>query len=177
MGTRADLWVGRGKKAEWLGSIAWDGYPDGNPEPLAKAKTEAEFRNIAADIINGERGGGTTPDEGWPWPWEDSSGTDFAYAWDDGVWVCCFGWGWRSMADCLAVDETETDLDELWAPHRRTAVFPTMDTARFKRPGSRGSGAMVFKIVEDADGDPRVSVASEGVVEIGPKPRGGGGNV
>jgi len=48
---------------------------------------------------------------------------------------------------------------------------------RGRKAGSRGSGAMVFKIVEDADGDPRVTVASEGVVEIGPKPRGGGGNV
>jgi len=29
MGTRADFYVGRGKTAEWLGSIAWDGYPAG----------------------------------------------------------------------------------------------------------------------------------------------------
>lgn len=29
MGTRADFYVGRGESAEWLGSIAWDGYPSG----------------------------------------------------------------------------------------------------------------------------------------------------
>jgi hypothetical protein len=29
MGTRADFYVGRGETAEYLGSIAWDGYPDG----------------------------------------------------------------------------------------------------------------------------------------------------
>lgn len=29
MGTIADFYVGRGPKAEWIGSIAWDGYPDG----------------------------------------------------------------------------------------------------------------------------------------------------
>jgi len=26
MGTRADFYVGMGKDAEWLGSVAWDGY-------------------------------------------------------------------------------------------------------------------------------------------------------
>jgi hypothetical protein len=29
MGTRADFYVGRGKDAEWLGSVAFDGYPSG----------------------------------------------------------------------------------------------------------------------------------------------------
>lgn len=29
MGTRADFYVGRGKDAEWIGSVAFDGYPDG----------------------------------------------------------------------------------------------------------------------------------------------------
>jgi hypothetical protein len=29
MGTRADFYVGRGPDAEWLGSVAMDGYPSG----------------------------------------------------------------------------------------------------------------------------------------------------
>ena len=29
MGTRADLYIGRGTDAEWIGSVAWDGYPSG----------------------------------------------------------------------------------------------------------------------------------------------------
>lgn len=29
MSTRADFYVGRGAEAEWIGSISWDGYPDG----------------------------------------------------------------------------------------------------------------------------------------------------
>jgi hypothetical protein len=29
MGTRADFYIGRGTEAEWLGSVAWDGYPGG----------------------------------------------------------------------------------------------------------------------------------------------------
>jgi hypothetical protein len=65
MGTRADFYVGRGPNAEWIGSIAFDGYPDGItmkteeklPWPegqehidwpegkhLFDATTEAEFR-------------------------------------------------------------------------------------------------------------------------------------
>ena len=35
MGTRADFYIGKGTDAEWLGSIAWNGYPDGigRPDP------------------------------------------------------------------------------------------------------------------------------------------------
>jgi hypothetical protein len=29
MGTRSDFYVGKGKDAEWIGSIAWDGYRSG----------------------------------------------------------------------------------------------------------------------------------------------------
>ncbi len=29
MGTRADFYTGRGQTAQWLGSIAWGGYPVG----------------------------------------------------------------------------------------------------------------------------------------------------
>ena len=37
MGTRADFYIGRGATAEWIGSIAWDGYPDGIPAPILEA--------------------------------------------------------------------------------------------------------------------------------------------
>ena len=32
MGTRADFYVGRGDAAEWIGSIAYDGYPFYKPQ-------------------------------------------------------------------------------------------------------------------------------------------------
>jgi len=49
MGTRADFYVGRGETAEWVGSVAWDGYPNepwgiGRTTDLFTATTEADFR-------------------------------------------------------------------------------------------------------------------------------------
>ena len=40
MGTRADFYVGKGKDSEWLGSIAWDWYPDGIPDNILDAESE-----------------------------------------------------------------------------------------------------------------------------------------
>lgn len=85
MGTRADFYVGTGDKAEWLGSIAWDGYEWAEDEScdLAKAETEQGFREAVAQILSG-REDATTPDMGWPWPWNDSGTTDYAYFFVDG---------------------------------------------------------------------------------------------
>lgn len=98
MGTRADFYVGRGKKAEWLGSIAWDGNPDGLRKRdginLLGAVTEEDYRKAVREFI-GPRDDGTAPVEGWPWPWEDSNTTDYTYAWDQGVWMSHFGSAWR----------------------------------------------------------------------------------
>jgi hypothetical protein len=93
MGTRADFYVGTGPDAEWLGSIAWDGYrvdemtqahAKNTPDHAAcwrikSAKTEADFRAAVSDLlaINDDA---TRPEQGWPWPWDDSSITDYAYA-------------------------------------------------------------------------------------------------
>lgn len=43
MGTRADFYIEVGnelKPKDWLGSIAWDGYPKGIPASIKKAKTK-----------------------------------------------------------------------------------------------------------------------------------------
>ena len=94
MGTRADFYVGRGKEAEWLGSIAFDGYPSGQPSSVVSCLSEKDFRERVAAII-AARDSGTRPDQGWPWPWTDSRRTDYAYAFDEGVvWASCFGSRW-----------------------------------------------------------------------------------
>src|SRR5688500_6281329 len=92
MGTRADSYVGRGKDAKWVGSIPFDGYPDGIDKKVLKAKTEAKF----LEAINGFFGDrATLPSMGWPWPWDDSGTTDYAYAFDSGkVWASRFGHAW-----------------------------------------------------------------------------------
>lgn len=134
MGTRADFYVGRGKSAEWLGSIAWDGYPNGHPEPLLTLESEADFRAKVAEIIESEKG--TTPDMGWPWPWKDSNTTDYAYAFDAGcVWGTRFGHGW------WAADEEPEDND---AP--KLADWPQMKTDRAAPAGSDRSGVIIIQV-------------------------------
>lgn len=83
MGTRADFYLGRGVDARWLGSTAYDGHPE-NHMWLLKAKTAKAFHLAVLKHIRGD-GHGTLPENGWPWPWNDSHLTDHAYAFDDGV--------------------------------------------------------------------------------------------
>ncbi len=84
MGTRADFYIGRGANAEWLGSIAWDGYPSGIPASLLNAPSEEAFRRELA-LFAEKREDWTAPEQGWPWPWDNSQTTDYAYAFDGGV--------------------------------------------------------------------------------------------
>lgn len=91
MGTRADFYVGWGKQAEWLGSVAYDGYQSGVSRALLDAKTKASFLAAFAEFA-ASREDFTAPVQGWPWPWEDSCTTDYAYSFDvDKVRVFCFG--------------------------------------------------------------------------------------
>jgi hypothetical protein len=92
MGTRADFYVGRGRNAEWLGSIAYDGR-DSVPGGIVKAKSENKFRRKVAKFL-AKRDDATFPEQGWPWPWNDSGTTDTAYAFDDGhvYWKTHAGW-------------------------------------------------------------------------------------
>ena len=93
MGTRADFYVGRGSEAEWLGSIAWDGYPDGIDTLVLGATTEEQYRDAVREFL--AREDATRPEMGWPWPWDDSNTTDYAYAFDrDRVWASGFGCEW-----------------------------------------------------------------------------------
>lgn len=83
MGTRADFYVGKGKDAEWLGSIAWDGYRDGVPGFILKAKTEANYRK-AVEVFLSKRDDRRFAKDGWPWPWNDSGTSDCSYWFFDG---------------------------------------------------------------------------------------------
>jgi hypothetical protein len=100
MGTRADFYVGSGAEAEWLGSVAWDGYQwaeDGSTEGIS---TEEGFRAFVEEILSSRRDA-TRPEDGWPWPWDDSGMTDYVYAFED----CEVKWeqwskrGWPDMRD------------------------------------------------------------------------------
>jgi hypothetical protein len=134
MGTRADFYVGRGPDAEWLGSIAFDGYPDGNPEPVLDAQSEESYRALVGRVLDEERDHATLPEMGWPWPWETSATTDFAYAWDDGVWISPFGRQWVKANDY----DPEVELEG------KSAEFPDMTDRKNVTLGPR-SGLIVFE--------------------------------
>ena len=101
MGTRADFYVGTGPKAEWLGSIAYDGYEwaeKGRRCLFMRIIKKKDFLNAVAKILT--RDDATKPEQGWPWPWDDSGLTDYAYAFEDGkvtAWKDSPPKGWPDM--------------------------------------------------------------------------------
>lgn len=111
MGTRAAFWMGDPtnlERREWLGCIAWDGYPSAFEE-LA-ACNEAGFR-AAVMRMAVNRDDFATPTRGWPFPWADDVFlTDYTYAFFDGaVQVCCFHRPFMPMAAYLTRDEETED--------------------------------------------------------------------
>lgn len=111
MGTRADFYQGIGTKAVWLGSTAWDGYPQdkrgapGVPQGLLNANTFDKFKAALKRYFK-PRDDVTLPAQGWPWPWDDSATTDCSYWFHDGqVYISSSGralvpWSsWKSVKD------------------------------------------------------------------------------
>lgn len=134
MGTRADFYKGRGKDMQYLGSISWDGYPDGLLI-LADCKTEEYFDTLIKALQ--ERDDFSNPaTDGWPWPWTNSSMTDFAYTFDDGkVWVSHFGRNWIEF-------DLATKIQGPWPEYNRPQ-FPDMTAIQSVTLGKR-SGLIVL---------------------------------
>lgn len=138
MGTRADFYVGRGEGTEWVASIAWDGYPEGIADGVLAATDETSYRS-ALQLFLEPREDTTWPADGWPWPWEDSNTTDFAYALHDGcVWASCFGHPWQRAT------EWDDDVEDGDVP-----VFPNMKDVQKVDYGKR-SGVMFISAPVDA---------------------------
>jgi hypothetical protein len=134
MGTRADFYIGRGLESEWIGSIAWDGYPEGIDDAVKAATTPDDFRSALNEFFK-DRTDVTLPEHGWPWPWGDSRTTDYAYAIDDGkVWASCFGHRWF-IATGPAPDD---DMDD-----GKVAEFPNMEDRKNVATGDR-SGTIII---------------------------------
>lgn len=86
MGTRADFYIQPGeelKEAIYLGSIAWDGYPDGIPEDILKAEDTISFGDAVMGFLTKRDDASLSERDGWPWPWEDSRTTDYAYVFEE----------------------------------------------------------------------------------------------
>lgn len=136
MGTRADFYVGRGASAEWLGSVAFDGYPDGIEGAVLGAKGEGEFREAVAKFL-ASKSHATLPEMGWPWPWNDSRMTDYAYAFADGA-VLASGFGSAWFDPKIKRDDDDDDDDY----SAEGAIFPDMSARKSVTYGQR-SGLIV----------------------------------
>lgn len=156
IGTRADFYLGRGPDAEWLGSIAWDGYPEGMPEALLHCDTTERFR-VVVDHFLSSRKDATRPGQGWPWPWDDSRTTDYAYAFDgDNVWCSNFGHEWFD-ARYEPPDDDDDEILDLYLrgkidretyDNAKPTAFPDMSARKNVARGTR-SGMFMFSITKD----------------------------
>ncbi len=123
MGTRADFYVGR----EWIGSLAFDGYrihemkdehASHNEDSrccqrIKCATSEEDYRAAVRDLLD-INDDATKPDQGWPWPWEDSRTTDRAYVFD-GSKVRFYAWGKEfDPADEDDASNDDPEIDGGW---------------------------------------------------------------
>jgi len=138
MGTRADFYIGTDENDTWLGSIGWDGYPDGISDGILKAKTKAAFITAVKRFFS-KRDDVTLPDQGWPWPWEDSRTTDYAYAFSEKkkkTMVACFGRLYMTVPQYFKAGDDKYDSP-------KEQVFPNMKNRQNVAFGQR-SGLIVI---------------------------------
>jgi hypothetical protein len=132
MGTRADFYIRKDKDMEWLGSIGFDGYEI--DDAVAESTTEEGFRNEVKKMLDG-RDDSTLPSDGWPWPWEDSRTTDFAYIFDNGIiYASNFGYAIYKIGE-----QPEEDNDGRCPED----YFPNMKSIMNVNWG-KGSGLMII---------------------------------
>lgn len=115
MGTRADFYVGIGENARWIGSVAYDGYADGNPSELSKLKnpTAISFikavRKIRRELPKKYPDTWCDPSEGWPWPWETSETTDYSYwYWRRQIYVSSYGKGLCPIGEYIKLSNAQS---------------------------------------------------------------------
>lgn len=107
MGTRADFYVRQSNdEMSWIGSVNMDGYPEdkngqGVPKSLLKSRTMQEFCDRFNAYLKANPHTAILPDA-WPWPWRDSTTTDFQYVYDVTrgkvivcQWGCYSGGKWK----------------------------------------------------------------------------------
>lgn len=131
MGTRADFYIARDDGLEWLGSIAWDGYPEGIAAYVLKAKTSDNFGQALTAFFQDDRDDVTLPEMGWPWPWENSCTTDFAYVLIEGQGVAFSSFGGEAYWAAKADEDGEHERADI------ALSFPDMSARKNAVLGSR----------------------------------------
>lgn len=142
MGTRADFYDGVGEEAEWLGSVAWDGYPSGFDRSLFLPTTTQGWRDRIA-ALGVSRDDFTDPSRGWPWPWNTSGTSDFSY-WLDGDTVMVDVYGRLVPALMIHDDGYDDENEDLFATYPQTR-YPDMTEQKNVRLGGPGSGLIVVE--------------------------------
>jgi len=138
MGTRADFYVGRGKRARWIGSIAYDGHPENYHHICTRRQKHTFERAVRCELLR--RDDATFPRDGWPWAWDDSNTTDEVFCFDKGrVRICHYGrwFTWESYVKYL------NDPEDHLGPRNRDNPFPNMSARRSMAHGHR-SGFLLF---------------------------------
>lgn len=137
MGTRAAFFIGDFRdveKREWLGCIAWDGYPDGVPGIVA-ATSEQTFRDAVAELST--RDDFAPPTGPFPFPWmDDLCLTDCTYCWHEGEVWCEYDRRFVPLARTLGADID----DEGDARDKLKADFPVRDCMDIPAPGKPYDG-------------------------------------
>lgn len=138
MGTRADFYIRQDGAMKWIGSKAWDGYPEGIKKEILTQTTSEGFEGEVTQYLK-QCKDGTLPEQGWPWPWNDSRTTDYSYIFENGK-VMASNWGYP-LFDPLA---TETDEDDGERDiEKMEGFFPDMSAVKNVDFGDR-SGIIIF---------------------------------
>jgi hypothetical protein len=141
MGTRADFYIRNENsepKMKWLGSIGYDGYPEGIDGEVLKAQTEEEYE-LRVDAFLKADESATHPNDGWPWPWNDSRTTDYSYIFENGK-VMASNFGYPLFDPLVAPNEEDDDDDD---ESKMGGYFPDMSAIKNVQFGGKKSGLIV----------------------------------
>ena len=123
MGTRADFYIDRNNKIEWIGSLYKDGHPWNIPTDILIQINPVMFEELTMDFLESKDSAIRKNGDAWPWPWSDSRMTDYSYIFTMNK-VFAYSPGIRSLFDPLQVVQGE-DLDYASFPYN-VVHFPTM---------------------------------------------------
>jgi hypothetical protein len=115
MGTRAQFFIGDPQDVEgreWLGCVAWDGYPDGDVgDTLKEVTTVEQFRQAITGLMYARDDFCDPATNSFPFPWKDDLFlTDCTYAWyDNAVQFTYFHRGFMPLKEYLALPDDHED--------------------------------------------------------------------
>jgi len=123
MGTRADFYIDRNNKIEWIGSLYKDGHPWNIPTDILIQINPVMFEELTIDFLESQNSSIRKNGDAWPWPWEDSLMTDYSYIFKMNK-VFAYSPEIKCLFDPLQIVQGE-DLE--WASFQYSFVhFPTM---------------------------------------------------